>query len=207
MAGVKKIKNMKLDGGFPCLDYVNSGVDTEKGVTVERLNSYEDLLNLALAMNIVNRPDYKSLQAQSRNSPKEAAAMLLKARKIRADMYHVLESVATRTLKQLDSKVIERFNRCIKWAGALQNFEARGNALRLQWTRESPGLSLPVRAFIVSAYDLLTTHDQGMIKKCAGCEWLFLDTSKSHRRKWCSMESCGSITKSKRYYRKITKAL
>ncbi|WP_344746998.1 CGNR zinc finger domain-containing protein [Streptosporangium vulgare] len=35
---------------------------------------------------------------------------------------------------------------------------------------------------------------------CPSCYWLFLDTSKNGRRRWCSMTTCGSRDKARRYY-------
>ncbi|WP_443691321.1 CGNR zinc finger domain-containing protein [Pseudomonas sp.] len=38
------------------------------------------------------------------------------------------------------------------------------------------------------------------IKQCEGCTWLFIDTSKNHRRRWCSMATCGNRAKAQRHY-------
>jgi len=40
--------------------------------------------------------------------------------------------------------------------------------------------------------------------RCANtssCGWLFLDTSRNQRRRWCAMETCGTAVKMKRYRR------
>ena len=37
---------------------------------------------------------------------------------------------------------------------------------------------------------------------CAGCGWLFLDTSRAHARRWCSMNACGVRDKMRRYHRR-----
>jgi predicted RNA-binding Zn ribbon-like protein len=50
---------------------------------------------------------------------------------------------------------------------------------------------------------LLTAPELQRVRACPGlgdCGWLFLDTSKSGRRRWCSMEGCGSRAKMRRYY-------
>ena len=36
------------------------------------------------------------------------------------------------------------------------------------------------------------------------CGWLFLDTSRSGRRRWCSMQSCGNRAKARRFYARAT---
>jgi predicted RNA-binding Zn ribbon-like protein len=42
------------------------------------------------------------------------------------------------------------------------------------------------------------------VRVCAAedCGWLFLDTSKNHTRRWCSMKSCGNRAKARRHYNK-----
>jgi predicted RNA-binding Zn ribbon-like protein len=37
---------------------------------------------------------------------------------------------------------------------------------------------------------------------CAGCGWLFLDTSRGHARRWCSMNACGVRDKMRRYHQR-----
>jgi predicted RNA-binding Zn ribbon-like protein len=51
----------------------------------------------------------------------------------------------------------------------------------------------------VAAVDLLRFGPVDRIKVCDGCPWLFLDTSRNHSRRWCSMDDCGARTKMRRY--------
>lgn len=51
-----------------------------------------------------------------------------------------------------------------------------------------------------SAVELLTRGPLDRLGECPSCCWLFLDTSKNRRRRWCSMATCGSRDKARRYY-------
>lgn len=51
-----------------------------------------------------------------------------------------------------------------------------------------------------SAVDLLQRGPLDRIGECPSCGWVFLDTSKNRRRRWCSMATCGSREKAQRYY-------
>ena len=55
-----------------------------------------------------------------------------------------------------------------------------------------------------SAARLLVEDCLCYIKECGDetCEWVFLDCSKSHRRRWCDMKSCGNRAKARRHYQK-----
>ncbi|MEM7170529.1 MAG: CGNR zinc finger domain-containing protein [Pseudomonadota bacterium] len=58
-----------------------------------------------------------------------------------------------------------------------------------------------------SALALLTHHrDLDRVKVCPGdhCAWLFLDDSRTGRRRWCAMETCGNRAKARRHYERVT---
>jgi predicted RNA-binding Zn ribbon-like protein len=59
-------------------------------------------------------------------------------------------------------------------------------------------LSAPI---IQDAIELVTSPVALRIKLCAAkdCGWLFLDTSKSGKRRWCDMNDCGNREKQRRF--------
>jgi predicted RNA-binding Zn ribbon-like protein len=63
-------------------------------------------------------------------------------------------------------------------------------------------LELPLWPVAEAAYRLLVGQEIQRLKRCAGCPWLFVDRSKNHSRRWCSMEICGTDEKMRRYVTK-----
>ncbi len=55
----------------------------------------------------------------------------------------------------------------------------------------------------LSAARIVTEANPTRIRQCAarGCMYWFLDTSKSGRRRWCSMSRCGNRAKAAKHYR------
>jgi predicted RNA-binding Zn ribbon-like protein len=49
--------------------------------------------------------------------------------------------------------------------------------------------------------DSVASGDTGRLRICAndGCRWVFEDTSRTGRRRWCSMASCGNRAKAARH--------
>jgi predicted RNA-binding Zn ribbon-like protein len=74
-----------------------------------------------------------------------------------------------------------------------------GATFRLSWV-EPQTLRALLWEVAASAVGLLTQGPLDRIGDCPSCHWLFLDTSKNGRRRWCSMATCGSRDKSRRYY-------
>jgi predicted RNA-binding Zn ribbon-like protein len=75
------------------------------------------------------------------------------------------------------------------------------DACRWRWSvRESP-VEAALGPIALSAVRLFTEGDFGRIKECSGhaCGWLFYDTTKNNRRRWCEMEVCGNRAKQRRF--------
>jgi predicted RNA-binding Zn ribbon-like protein len=56
------------------------------------------------------------------------------------------------------------------------------------------------------AIELFTSDHAGRIRECANprCILLFVDTSRPGKRRWCSMDRCGNLAKTRRYRRRAT---
>jgi predicted RNA-binding Zn ribbon-like protein len=64
---------------------------------------------------------------------------------------------------------------------------------------DAPELEAPLWPLVHSAVELVTDGPLDRVSQCGRCRWLFLDTTKNHSRRWCSMEGCGTDAKMERY--------
>jgi predicted RNA-binding Zn ribbon-like protein len=64
----------------------------------------------------------------------------------------------------------------------------------------------PLAQLALDAIDVLRFSDLSRLRRCQGedCGWLFLDTSKNGKRRWCDMTVCGNRAKARRHRAKIT---
>jgi predicted RNA-binding Zn ribbon-like protein len=90
--------------------------------------------------------------------------------------------------------------------------DARGHAVlvpdRPRWRWDWPAEMTLRRTWwpvAASAGDLLTGGELERLGICdnPGCGGLFLDTSKNHSRRWCSMAICGNAIKSRRHAARV----
>jgi predicted RNA-binding Zn ribbon-like protein len=78
------------------------------------------------------------------------------------------------------------------------------NDERCEWRFDDPGSSFSSILWPIAraAADLLASDQLPFVRACSSptCQWFFLDTSKNHHRRWCSMKLCGNRTKVQKFY-------
>ena len=176
---------MRLDGGHPALDLVNT-VYGQVGGPVEH-----DVLTAPRNLVVFARRVGLADDAATANRDAVRAA-----RALRDALDAVLRAlVAGEPSPRRARSVIENATRAAFAAGRLT---PRDHALA--WTWPARNAFTPVHRLAVAATDLLT--DDGELSRlqcCAGCRWLFIDHSRGPGRRWCSMADCGTNAKKRRY--------
>jgi predicted RNA-binding Zn ribbon-like protein len=72
--------------------------------------------------------------------------------------------------------------------------------LSWRWTTNTP--KALVARLAVAVITLLRDGPTDRIKACPACGFVFIDTTKNRRRRWCSMDDCGKEEKIRRYVAK-----
>lgn len=123
-----------------------------------------------------------------------------------ASHYRVLRRIigTVADKKPLSPADLREFGELVK--SVSQELELKQFPDRFGWEWKENAFSAgPQSAKLVRiAEDLLLNHEISRIKRCAGenCDLLFFDCSKNRSRRWCEMNHCGMLLKSKRYYDK-----
>jgi predicted RNA-binding Zn ribbon-like protein len=177
--------SMRLDGGHPALDLVNT-VYGQAGGPVEHdvLVTPRDLVVFAGRLEL------------AADATAASPAAVHAARALRDGLDAVLRAVlAAEPPPRRARAVIEDATRTAFAAGRLA---PRGNALA--WTWPARNALTPVHRLAVAAMELLTDDAAlARLQCCAGCCWLFIDRSRGPGRRWCSMADCGTNAKKRRY--------
>lgn len=197
---------MKLVGGDPCLDFVNTvggrapaGGGTPAPVRADKLAAYSDLVAFGVHAGLVSEGTARLLRRAGRARPREAVAALGRARTFREALYRTLRGrLLGRPAAPADLAVI---NASIAAGRRREVRAARGGGLRWEWRGLDEQLESPLWPVARAAAALLTSADLARLRQCGGddCGWLFLDRSRNHRRQWCTMEDCGNVSKVRRF--------
>jgi predicted RNA-binding Zn ribbon-like protein len=176
---------MRLDGGHPALDLVNTIYGQVGGpVEYDVLAAPEDLVVLARRLGLADR-----------DTPAGEAA-LADARTLRDSLDGLLR--ARVAASPPPPGALDAVAAAARAALAAATLSTHGGALTWSWP--SDDAHSPVHRLAYVALALLTDEEElTRLHQCAGCCWLFLDHSRGAGRRWCSMADCGTEAKKRRY--------
>jgi predicted RNA-binding Zn ribbon-like protein len=103
--------------------------------------------------------------------------------------------------RRIPSGALEVLNRELSLALREARVVVDGGRADWAWTEDAAALDRVLWPVARSAADLLVSEDVDRVRVCAQdtCEWLFVDTSRNARRRWCDMKTCGNRAKIRRF--------
>lgn len=190
--------DMTLCGGHPALDFANT-VDSRRGLWgPDFLRCSGDLIVLAKRVGLIDEPQAGDLDILEKAHPRLADAALIGAVRLREAVYEVFLSEDTQ--QPYPAAALDIIHEVARSARARQLFSRTDVGFR--WVQPVTEFSDLVGRFASEATDLIMSRpNRRPVRECKGdnCGWLFLDTSKSGRRHWCSDATCGTHARVKRF--------
>lgn len=197
--GPTPVDQIKLVGGNPALDFANTVAWDENRPIVERLNDYGDLLTWAEHAGVLEGDVSAELRRVAGEQAAEAQAVVERAVALRGAIHRIFSALSHEM--EPDAADLDLFNH--ELAGAMAHSRIARSAEGFAWDWETTAtLDRLLWPILRAAADLLASTQLPRVRECAGehCGWLFVDTSKSGRRRWCTMEDCGNRAKARRHY-------
>jgi predicted RNA-binding Zn ribbon-like protein len=166
--------------GHPALDFLNTRMRVADSL-VDLLRSDEDVLLW------FKQAGFPTSTIDDEPKPLN---LLRPARTLRESIRSLIES--RKRGRRGDPSVLNKF--LAAGCGYPQLVWSKPNTLRIETVRRQESAELIFVPVAEAAIDLLTTGDFDLVKRCENqtCVRWFFDQTKSHRRRWCSMELCGN---------------
>jgi len=188
---LRPIAAIRLDGGRLCIDFANTihdrfAADVEDYIsTPERYLEWAKRAGASAPGEVI---DISPLAA-------ERERLMMEIHALRDAIYALLLASADRL--PLPANALLILNLWLRSARQSQIFSANG---LLEFNVEPDDLYAPLKRIALDLVETITEERAGKLKlrQCANrhsCGWLFADTSKNGRRRWCAMETCGTISK------------
>ncbi|WNB93371.1 CGNR zinc finger domain-containing protein [Bacillus sp. NEB1478] len=187
-----------------CLDFTNTvGWHTGENPS-EWIKSYEDVVIWSKMAGILSEEKEQLLLNKAKEFPEAASKVYNDAILIREAIFRIFRDVLTR--KPCSNEDLLLLNNFCKRANQFIELGMDKDQYVYQF-KETLELDSMLWVIVKSAADFLVSNEIGKLKECegGGCGWLFLDTSRNHSRRWCSMEDCGNRAKARRHYQKKKK--
>ncbi len=176
-------------GGHPVLDLTNTVFDrmnpAEDG---ELIKSPSDVLTWCVSAGLVD--EVPSLPEAA------ASGLVADVQAVREHVWAVFNAVAHGEAVPAESfgALLERAGAGVR-AGHVQQIDATLDRVTADWT--APGV-IPAFLALLAVHAVFALPAE-RVRACGRCGWLFQDSSRGGRRRWCSMSTCGNREKARRH--------
>ena len=189
--------SLALIGGAPAFDLANTASGRGGPRAQDHLRLPEHVVAWARHAGLLTEAGARALRRLIAR-PRLATALLARTRELRGIVYEIGRALAAGSAPR--PALLDRLTYIHAEALAHARLSPAASGFAWRWDAARAPVEAVVGPLALSAVELLRSAEPARIKQCAGdhCGWLFLDTTKNNRRRWCEMEVCGNRAKQKR---------
>jgi predicted RNA-binding Zn ribbon-like protein len=165
----------------------------------DRLTEYADLLSWSRNAALLDDAAALRLWRESQERPREAAAVLERARRLRDAIHAVAWRFERGEVQRREELAVVADE--ARAARGRQRLEASRDRLAWGFVSAAGALDAPLWPVALSAEEFFTSADLTRLHSCPGedCGWHFEDTTRNRSRQWCDMGDCGNLAKVRRF--------
>jgi predicted RNA-binding Zn ribbon-like protein len=154
--------------------------------------SWDEFVTFLVDARLVSEDRAARLRPFLTTEPLAVDAVLLRALRLRESLRAIFTCVADRD--PFPPSWVEPVNELLRITEGHDELVFREGAWSLQFIARESGLEWLLAAIARSAADLLIEGPAAPVRRCANpsCRLFFYDDSRTHRRRWCSMSTCGN---------------
>jgi predicted RNA-binding Zn ribbon-like protein len=172
-------------GGRLALDFVNI-------IPVKNNLSWEQLIEFLESARIVTPERGGELLAVSRSDPQAAESLLRRAQRLADSLRLAFDAVLHR--QKVQYEWIAPINEFLRITEGHDELVSTDQDWEIQFVASESGLEWLLAAVARSAAEIIAEGPRARLRLCANarCGLFFYDTSRTRRRRWCSMTVCGN---------------
>ena len=178
-------------GGHPALDLSNAVFDRRvPAADNELFHSVQDVANWFSASGLADDRQAQTVAAI------EDGRFVERVREVREASFQIFEPIAADNPSAAEPLGV-LFSRAAGplAAGSIELNGSRPELSLVQW-RDPDAVTALLAMLSIGAF---FTVPRDRLHSCPRCGWLFLDTSRGGKRRWCSMRTCGNREKVSRH--------
>jgi predicted RNA-binding Zn ribbon-like protein len=184
----------ELSGGALCLDFANTRGERDS------LSGLEDVVRFGEQAGYLTPAEARRARIEAGRAPARAGRAFRRAIDLRERLYRVFAALGAG--ERAERADIDALNRELAAALARLRLVPSGSGFAWGWAERLAGLDRLLWPVVRSAGELLTSGEAEAVRECGSptCSWLFVDRSRTGRRRWCDMKTCGNRAKARRHY-------
>lgn len=193
-----------FESGDLSLDYANTMNWHGSKNPVEDMKNYSDLVTWGEQAGLINQEIAEQLRTRDAQNPIAASADYERGIQLREAIYRIFSNhYADKPIPEDD---LDMLSSVVSQAMSHMKLCPKGSECGWEWVQEIDGVDHILYPVARAAANLLTSKTASRVRECEddrGCGYLFIDQTRNHSRRWCSMESCGNRAKARRHYSRL----
>ena len=188
-------------GGDAALDFINTVTGRDQ-LPRDWLDSYTRLLEWAALVRLLPENILRALTRRTKTEPKAAVAALTRAKVFRETLFALLKGIVSGSAPPKAMLALLREH----WIAGINAHELRFDDGRVvaELRNDAADFDLITSMIAYRMVEHVLPVPKDRLRICHGpnCSWLFIDSSKAGRRRWCDMAVCGNAAKSRRFQKR-----
>lgn len=187
--------DVRVDDTF---DFVNSD-DTENGLPVERLPTLDAALTWFVERGVIHGEGADRVRRLAGSDPVAAARDLARIHAVRGALHEVASAIADHRPPQAGA--LDTVNRALHARQIIELVPSAQGEIAVDHRHVGDPVDDALARLADPLVAELTSGHPERIKICDNdrCRWVFYDTSRTSRRRWCNMATCGNRAKAARH--------
>jgi len=188
-------------GGDAAVDFINTVTGRDQSPR-DWLDSYAALLEWAALVCLLPENILRVLARKAKSEPTSAAAALARAKVLREMLFALITGIVSGSAPPKAMLALLREY----WIAGTDAHELRFDDGRVvaELRNDAADFDLITSMIAYRMVEHVLPLPKDRLRICHGpnCSWLFIDSSKAGRRRWCDMAVCGNAAKSRRFQKR-----
>ena len=190
---------VRLDDTF---DFLNTD-DLENGFPVDRLPTLDDALAWFVRRGVIHGEGADRLRTQATAEPVSAARDLARVHAVRGALREVADALAEQRPPRTGA--LDTVNRALHARQVIELVPAADGCVSVDHRHVGDPIDDALARLADPLVTELTSGHPERIRICDNdtCRWVFYDTSRTGKRRWCDMATCGNRAKAARHRARV----